>query len=207
MSKIAKQILINLFIAAMAICVIMYFVQFKTENPEELIENAIKTNMLSNGEIVFHEKYRHGKWRYDYVIMKYKDEYVYFTTDEYPSNPYDDYNIHDIMTLHFDNGLCAFYSLMDSKGNNGKIIVVSQNDEIEKVQLMHYNAQGGRTSYEIETVRKNGTNIFISQNKAEDQNSIGYLDNYTVEGYDKDGNLIAVNKCANQVRYEMGLYK
>ena len=207
MSKIIKQILINLFIAAMAICVIMYFVQFKTENPEELIENAIKTNMLSNGEIVFHEKYRHGKWRYDYVIMKYKDEYVYFTTDEYPSNPYDDYNIHDIMTLHFDNGLCAFYSLMDSKGNNGKIIVVSQNDEIEKVQLMHYNAQGGRTSYEIETVRKNGTNIFISQNKAEDQNSIGYLENYTVEGYDKDGNLIAVNKCANQVRFETGFYK
>ena len=162
MSKIAKQILINLFVATMAICVIMYFVQFKTENPEELIENAIKTNMLSNGEIVFHEKYRHGKWRYDYVIMKYKDEYVYFTTDEYPSNPYDDYNIHDIMTLHFDNGLCAFYSLMDSKGNNGKIIVVSQNDEIEKVQLVHYNAQGNRTGYEIETVRKNGTNIFIS---------------------------------------------
>ena len=207
MSKIAKQILINLFIAAMAICVIMYFVQFKIENPEELIENAIKTNMLSNGEIVFHEKYRHGKWRYDYVIMKYKDEYVYFTTDEYPSNPYDDYNIHDIMTLHFDNGLCAFYSLMDSKWNNGKIIVVSQNDEIEKVQLAHYNAQGSRTGYEIETVRKNGTNIFISQNKAEDQNSIGYLDNYTVEGYDKDGNLIAVNKCANQVRFETGFYK
>ena len=207
MSKIAKQILINFFIAAMAICVIMYFVQFKTENPEELIENAIKTNMLSNGEIVFHEKYRHGKWRYDYVIMKYKDEYVYFTTDEYPSNPYDDYNIHDIMTLHFDNGLCAFYSLMDSKGNNGKIIVVSQNDEIEKVQLVHYNAQGSRTGYEIETVRKNGTNIFISQNKAEDQNSIVYLENYTVEGYDKDGNLIAVNKCANQVRYETGFYK
>ena len=207
MSKIAKQILINLFIAAMAICVIMYFVQFKTENPEELIENAIKTNMLSNGEIVFHEKYRHGKWRYDYVIMKYKDEYVYFTTDEYPSNPYDDYNIHDIMTLHFDNGLCAFYSLMDSKGNNGKIIVISQNDEIEKVQLVHYNAQGGRTGYEIETVRKNGTNIFISQNKAEDQTGFGYLDNYTVEGYDKDGNLIAVNKCANQVRFETGFYK
>ena len=207
MSKIAKQILINLFIAAMAICVIMYFVQFKTENPEELIENAIKTNMLSNGEIVFHEKYRHGKWRYDYVIMKYKNEYVYFTTDEYPSNPYDDYNIHDIMTLHFDNGLCAFYSLMDSKWNNGKIIVVSQNDEIEKVQLVHYNAQGSRAGYEIETVRKNGTNIFISQNKAEDQNSIGYLDNYTVEGFDKDGNLIAVNKCANQVRYETGFYK
>jgi len=207
MSKIIKQILINLFIAAMAICVIMYFVQFKTENPDKLIENAIKTNMLSNGEIVFHEKYRHGKWRYDYVIMKYKDEYVYFTTDEYPSNPYDDYNIHDIMTLHFDNGLCAFYSLMDSKGNNGKIIVVSQNDEIEKVQLAHYNAQGSRTDYEIETVRKNGTNIFISRNKAEDQTGFGYLDNYTVEGYDKDGNLIAVNKCANQVRYETGFYK
>ena len=74
MSKIIKQILINLFIAAMAICVIMYLVQFKTENPDKLIENAIKTNMLSNGEIVFHEKYRHGKWRYDYVIMKYKNE-------------------------------------------------------------------------------------------------------------------------------------
>ena len=207
MSKIIKQILINLFIAAMAICVIMHFVQFKTENPDKLIENAIKTNMLSEGEIIFHEKYRHGKWRYDYVIMKYKDEYVYFTTDEYPSNPYDDYNIHDIMTLHFDNGLCAFYSLMDSKWNNGKIIVVSQNDEIEKVQLVHYNAQGSRTGYEIETVRKNGTNIFISQNKAEDQNSIGYLENYTVEGYDKDGNLIAVNKCANHVRYETGFYK
>jgi len=191
----------------MAICVIMYFVQFKTENPDKLIENAIKTNMLSNGEIVFHEKYRHGKWRYDYVIMKYKDEYVYFTTDEYPSNPYDDYNIHDIMTLHFDNSMCAFYSLMDSKGNNGKIIVVSQNDEIEKVQLVHYNAQGSRTDYEIETVRKNGTNIFISRNKAEDQTGFGYLDNYTVEGYDKDGNLIAVNKCTNQVRYEMGFYK
>lgn len=207
MSKIIKQILINLFIAAMAICVIMYFVQFKTENPDKLIENAIKTNMLSESEIIFHEKYRHGKWRYDYVIMKYKDEYVYFTTDEYPSNPYDDYNIHDIMTLHFDNGLCAFYSLMDSKGNNGKIIVVSQNDEIEKVQLVHYNAQGSRTDYEIETVRKNGTNIFISRNKAEDQTGFGYLDNYTVEGYDKNGNLIAVNKCANQVRYETGLYK
>lgn len=197
--KTLKNILVIICVAF----VIWYVFYDNTFSVQHGINRRIYRNMLSKGEIVYQDAYEGANYRYEDVLMKYEDQYVYFQVD-FPIF----FSFRSVVLLQFDDGLCAVPIVRSATGGYQKVAVITQNENVETVKMVRYTEAGIKVTEDFEMVRQEGTDIFIGEYSLLGiQNTIGYLENYTVEGYDKDGNLIAVNKCANQVRYETGFYK
>ncbi len=196
--KILKNILVIICVAF----VIWYVFYDDIVSVQHGINRRIYRNMLSKGEIVYQDAYEGANYRYEDVLMKYEDQYVYFQVD-YPVF----WRFRSVVLLQFDDGLCAVPIVQSPTDGYQKVAVISQNKDIETIKMIRYTEAGIKIPDDFEMVRQEGTDIFVGEYDIGIQNSIGYLENYTVEGYDKDGNLIAVNKCANQVRHETGFYK
>ena len=198
-----EKTLKNLLIIICVAFVIWYVFYDNTFSVQHGIDRRIYRNMLSKGEIVYQDAYEGANYRYEDVLMKYEDQYVYFQVD-FPIF----FSFRSVVLLQFDDGLCAVPIVQSATGGYQKVAVITQNENVETVKMVRYTEAGIKVTEDFEMVRQEGTDIFIGEYSLLGiQNTIGYLDNYTVEGYDKDGNLIAVNKCANQVRYETGFYK
>lgn len=198
-----EKTLKNLLIIICVAFVIWYVFYDDIFSVQHGINQRIYRNMLSKGEIVYQDAYEGTNFRYEDVLMKYEDQYVHFRVD-YPGRLL---RFRSVVLLQFDNGLCAVPIVQSPTDGYQKVAVITQNENVETVKMVRYTEAGIKVTEDFEMVRQEGTDIFIGEYDLGIQNSIGYLENYTVEGYDKDGNLIAVNKCANQVRFETGFYK
>lgn len=163
------------------------------------INRIINQNMLSKGEIVYQYGDLTEDRRYDYIFMKYDDQYIYFIA-QYPRY----LTLNGTTLLQFDDGLCVVPIAHSDKYLYKKVVVVSQNEEVETIKMVGYNEDGTRRTTAPEMTRYKDTNIFVGDYEAVKENhaGFGYLKYYTAEGYDKDGNLIAVNKCLHQVNHE-----
>ena len=165
------------------------------------INRIINQNMLGKGEIVYQYGDVQDDIRYDNIFMKYDDQYVYLIAP-YSRKFY--YANGSTTLLQFDDGLCVVPIAHSDKYLYKKVVVVSQNEDIETIKMVGYNEDGTRRTTAPEMTRYKDTNIFVGDYEAVKENhaGFGYLKYYTAEGYDKDGNLIAVNKCLHQVQNE-----
>ena len=201
MTDYRQKIVANIFVILLIIVIYLWFRPIEITFHENIIENNIYSNMLSEGEIIWRYTFEGGNFQYDHVIMKYDNQYVYFTTENIHTDRSS--QINNATLLQFDNGLCVIpISSTVLFGTNETFAVVSQNEDVEQVRASRYSYSGLRYQNVVEMKRVEGTNVFVGNYGLGTQNNFGYLDNLTIEGYDKNGNLIAINKCRRQVAAE-----
>lgn len=204
-----QKIVLNTFVIILGIIAWYFACDAPYLGQKHRFDSLLKSNFSSNAQVIYEYREKDDPHHETHYILNSGNDYAYFNLYDFKAgNSYKGGPTRKVVDLYFEDGLSVI-SMSGERGETvttAEVAVISVNKDVETVEVEYHSGSGivicVPAERETDEVFRGAVKIPGIRLGLEHWSAELYNGDFTAKGYDKDGNLIAVNKCQAHIMEE-----